>query len=161
MACVMFRNAHRYSLCKSPVCIIEHKCIGYARNTCSQLVTNICHFQFSKHYIIYKMNYWMKYATVSSDTDVEIHVWYRESRDKLTRNCWTNHRSFDFCLTASVDSHQRHIKVCISGLYVGNSSVTGELPAQRASNAEKVSIWWRHHPLWDVRVFFPINLIKW
>ena len=23
--------------------------------------------------------------------------------------------------------------------------VTGEFPAQRASNAEKVSIWWRHH----------------
>ena len=27
----------------------------------------------------------------------------------------------------------------------GNSSVTGEFPAQRASNAENVSIWWRHH----------------
>ena len=27
----------------------------------------------------------------------------------------------------------------------GNSSVTGEFPAQMASNAENVSIWWRHH----------------
>ena len=27
----------------------------------------------------------------------------------------------------------------------GNSPGTGEFPAQRASNAEKVSIWWRHH----------------
>ena len=27
----------------------------------------------------------------------------------------------------------------------GNSPVTGEFPAQRASNAENVSIWWRHH----------------
>ena len=27
----------------------------------------------------------------------------------------------------------------------GNSPVTGELPAQRASCAEYVSIWWRHH----------------
>ena len=26
-----------------------------------------------------------------------------------------------------------------------NSSVTDELPAQKASNAENVSIWWRHH----------------
>ena len=26
-----------------------------------------------------------------------------------------------------------------------NSPKTGEFPAQRASNAEKVSIWWRHH----------------
>ena len=29
--------------------------------------------------------------------------------------------------------------------FVGNSSVTGEFPAQMASNAENVSIWWRHH----------------
>ena len=27
----------------------------------------------------------------------------------------------------------------------GNSPVTGEFPTQRASNAEIVSIWWRHH----------------
>ena len=28
---------------------------------------------------------------------------------------------------------------------LGNSPITGEFPAQRASNAENVSIWWRHH----------------
>ena len=27
----------------------------------------------------------------------------------------------------------------------GNSPVTGEFPAQRDSNVENVSIWWRHH----------------
>ena len=27
----------------------------------------------------------------------------------------------------------------------GNSQVTGELPEERASNAENVAIWWRHH----------------
>ena len=26
-----------------------------------------------------------------------------------------------------------------------NAPVTGEFPAQRASNAENASIWWRHH----------------
>ena len=26
-----------------------------------------------------------------------------------------------------------------------NSPETGDLPAQRAGNAENVSIWWRHH----------------
>ena len=35
----------------------------------------------------------------------------------------------------------------VTGHYVGNSPVTGEFPAQRASNAENVSIWWRHHTL--------------
>ena len=31
-------------------------------------------------------------------------------------------------------------KLRVTGLYVGNSPVTGEFPAQRASNAENVSI---------------------
>ena len=36
-------------------------------------------------------------------------------------------------------------KLRATGLCEGNSPVTGEFPAQRASNAENVSIWWRHH----------------
>ena len=36
-------------------------------------------------------------------------------------------------------------KLRVTGLCAGNSPVTGEFPAQRASNAENVSIWWRHH----------------
>ena len=36
-------------------------------------------------------------------------------------------------------------KLRVTGLYAGNSPVTGEFPAQRASNAGNVSIWWRHH----------------
>ena len=33
----------------------------------------------------------------------------------------------------------------VTGLCAGNSPGTSEFPAQMASNAEKVSIWWRHH----------------
>ena len=36
-------------------------------------------------------------------------------------------------------------KLRVTGLCARNSSVTGEFPAQRASNVENVSIWWRHH----------------
>ena len=39
-------------------------------------------------------------------------------------------------------------KLRVTGLCGGKSPVTGEFPAQRASNAENVSIWWRHHCLW-------------
>ena len=35
-------------------------------------------------------------------------------------------------------------KLRATGLCAGNSPVTGEFPAQMASNAD-VSIWWRHH----------------
>ena len=36
-------------------------------------------------------------------------------------------------------------KLRVTGICVGNSPVTGEFPAQMASSAENVSIWWRHH----------------
>ena len=36
-------------------------------------------------------------------------------------------------------------KLHVTGLCAGNSTVTSEFPAQMASNAENVSIWWRHH----------------
>ena len=38
-------------------------------------------------------------------------------------------------------------KLRVTGLCAGNSPETGEFPAQMASNAENVSIWWRHHGL--------------
>ena len=38
-------------------------------------------------------------------------------------------------------------KLRVTGLCARNSPVTGEFPAQRASNAENVSIWWRHHDI--------------
>ena len=36
-------------------------------------------------------------------------------------------------------------KLRVTGFCAGNSQVTGEFRAQMASNAENVSIWWRHH----------------
>ena len=36
-------------------------------------------------------------------------------------------------------------KLRVTGLCAGNSPVPGQFPAQMASNAENVSIWWRHH----------------
>ena len=38
-------------------------------------------------------------------------------------------------------------KLRVTGLCAGNSPGTGEFSAQMASNAENVSIWWRHHEL--------------
>ena len=36
-------------------------------------------------------------------------------------------------------------KLRVTGLCAGKSPVADEFPAQMASDAEKVSIWWRHH----------------
>ena len=52
--------------------------------------------------------------------------------------------------TVYSDADQRkHSKLRVTGLRAGNSPVTGEFPAQRAGNAEDVSIWWRHHGHYD------------
>ena len=44
-------------------------------------------------------------------------------------------------------SAKRTSKLGVTGLCEENSPVTDVLPTQRASNAENVSIWWRHHIL--------------
>ena len=58
----------------------------------------------------------------------------------------SNHQPQD-CLPNRLFRHRlkKASKVRVTGLCEGNSPVTGEFPAQRASNAENVSIWWRHH----------------
>ena len=57
-----------------------------------------------------------------------------------------NHQPYD-CLLNRLFRRRSKItsKLRITDLCAGNSQVTGEFPAQRASNAENVSIWWRHH----------------
>ena len=46
---------------------------------------------------------------------------------------------------SGADQRKKKSKLRVTGLCAGNSPVTGEFPAQMASNVEKFSIWWRHH----------------
>ena len=72
---------------------------------------------------------------------------------KYNNTLWWRHNWHD-----SVSNHQPHdcllnrlfrrrlkktSKLRVTGLCAGNSPVPGEFPAQMASNAENVSIWWR------------------
>ena len=62
------------------------------------------------------------------------------------RNGVSNHRRHDCLLNCKFRHRSKNIsKLRVTGLCEGSSPVTGEFPAQRASNAENVSIWWRHH----------------
>ena len=61
-------------------------------------------------------------------------------------DCVSNHRRLECLLYRLFRRRSKKTsKLRITGLCAGNSPVTGEFPAQRASNAENVSIWWRHH----------------
>ena len=58
----------------------------------------------------------------------------------------SNHQPHHCLLNNLVCRRSKKIsKLRLTGICAGNSPVTGEFPAQMASNAEKVSIWWRHH----------------
>ena len=53
-------------------------------------------------------------------------------------------------------------KLRVTGLCEGNSAVTGDFPAQRASNAETFSIWWRHHDDWNCHISsFLVCICNW
>ena len=75
------------------------------------------------------------------------------------RECVSNHQPHDCLLNRLFRRRlKKTSKLRVTGLCEGNSPVTGEFPAQRAINAEHVSIWWRHHEniksvvcLWNVQ----------
>ena len=60
----------------------------------------------------------------------------------------------DDCLLNRLLRHRsmKTSKIRITGLCEGNPPVTGGFPSQRASNAENVSIWWRHHAMVEIGV---------
>ena len=58
----------------------------------------------------------------------------------------SNHQPHDCLLNRLFRRRSKKTsKLRVTGFCAGNSPGTGEFPAQMASNAENVSIWWRHH----------------
>ena len=67
--------------------------------------------------------------------------WCHNGRDDVS-----NHQPHDCLLNRIFRRRSKKTsKLRVTGLCAGNSPVTGEFPAQMASDAENVSIWWRHH----------------
>ena len=61
----------------------------------------------------------------------------------------SNHQSYDCLINRLFRLRwKKASKLRVTGLCKGNSPVTGEFPAQRASNVENVPIWWCHHDIW-------------
>ena len=67
--------------------------------------------------------------------------WRHNERDSLS-----NHQPHDCLLNRLFGRRSKKTsKLRVTGLCAGNSPGTGEFSAHMASNAENVSIWWRHH----------------
>ena len=109
-------------------------------------------------------NAWCKNDTVVSRLNTELfnavmhtsRLWHWRNTDQNSTPAlqWRHNGR------VSVSNHQPHhcllkrlfrrrskktSKLRVTGLCEGNSPGTGEFPAEMASNAENVSIWWRHH----------------
>ena len=70
--------------------------------------------------------------------------WRQNGRDSVS-----NHQPHDCLLNRLFRRRlKKTSKLRVTGLCVGNSPGTGEFPTQMASDAEIVSIWWRHHVRW-------------
>ena len=66
----------------------------------------------------------------------------------------SNHQPHDCLLNRLFRCRSKKTsKLRITGLCAGNSPVTGEFPAQMASDVENVSIWWRHHDKAYIEVY--------
>ena len=66
----------------------------------------------------------------------------------------SNHKPHDCLFNCLFERRSKKTsKLHVTGLCEGNSPVTSEFPAQRTSNAEKISIWWCHHAANDLHSF--------
>ena len=85
-------------------------------------------------------------------------LWRNNGRDGVS-----NYQPYDCLLNRLFRRRSKKTsKLHVNGLCTGNSPVTGEFPAQRASNTESVSLWWHHHRLVQFvsHKWFIISLLK-
>ena len=83
------------------------------------------------------------FLTVANDNMKSGHISYLRWRHNRCDGV-SNHRRSDSLNRLFRRRSSKTSKLSVTGLRWGDSPVTAKFPAQRASNAENVSIWWRH-----------------
>ena len=77
-------------------------------------------------------------------------LWRHNGRDGVS-----NHQPHDCLLNRSFGRRsKKKSKLRVTDLCAGKSPVPGEFPAQMASDADNVFIWWRHHEHGEFLSFF-------
>ena len=130
--------------------------IGHLETNFSEIVIKIQTFSFRKMRLKMSSGKWLSFVSASmcwiEKPRTLIHYpqagcsmpglrWRHNGHDGVS-----NHQPHD-CLLNHLFRHRskKTSKLRVTGLCAGDSPGTGEFPAQMASNAENVSIWWRHH----------------
>ena len=141
-----FKNMSPNTYKKSLTCIIYVKLRmiiwwGYASILYVICAISIAAAAISLMNLVYIFQSWSK-----QEHDCPRPVPYSQQWRHNGREGVSNHQSHN-CLLNRLFRHRskKPSKLRVTGLCAGNSPGTGEFPAQMASNAENVSIWWRHN----------------
>ena len=95
-------------------------------------------------------------STFNLLSPLNILLWRHNGRGGIS-----NHQPHDCLLNRLFRRRSKKTsKLRVTGLCAGNSPGIGEFPAQMASNAENVSIWWRHHEHESSGGSFYVNSIE-
>ena len=145
---VIFENI----VCKITAILLRFRCVNF-----SDLTHLYCYGDYKKYcYWIETVfgncphkKYWGTFSRHSATYHVKLcpdwhsisKPWRHNGRDSIS-----NQQPHD-CLLNRLFKHRskKTSKLRVTGLCVVNSPGTGEFPAQMASNAENISICWRHH----------------
>ena len=93
-----------------------------------------------QHFQRYFCRFYERFRFLSTVQSITLH-WRHNGHGSVS-----NHQPHDCLLNCLFRRRSKKIsKLRVTGLCAGNSPETDEFPAQMASNAENVSIWWRHH----------------
>ena len=122
-------------------------CVGNPRSSVDPLTAvsnNLWNFNISSVISLYKLLNSFRWV-VTSWPPMWCHCnalqWRHNWHDSVP-----NHQPYDCLLNRLFRRRSKKTsKLRVTGLCAGNSPGTGEFPAQMASYAENVSIWWRHH----------------
>ena len=89
---------------------------------------------------------YIRYLMVMNYTDYVMWIFSHYSWRHNDHDSVSNHQPHG-CLLNRLFRRRSHktSKLRVTGPLCGEFTGTGEFPAQRASYAENVSIWWRHH----------------
>ena len=121
---------------KLSVCVQKQCMCGHKQCVCASQNKWVC--------VPKQFSTWNCWLLIKTAFDVTLR-WRNNGRDGVS-----NHLPYDCLLNRLFRRRwKKTSKLRVTGLCVWNSPVTGELPAQMASNAENVSIWWRHHEVME------------
>ena len=132
-------------LCDEPSAATILSDLKYSISTlnCNTVLPMILCCFYCIHFEIWYIYCWEINADNTAVTKELIYTlqWRHNERDGVS-----NHQPYDCLLMRLFRSRsEKTSNPLVTVLCEGNSPVTGEFPAQRANNAENVSIWWRHH----------------